>query len=163
MLAGRTIPLKTNLSLLGITAETNMSWHTHVSDIAKRASQKLGILFRTKHLYSPEQLLILYKAQIRPTVEYCSHIWSAAPKNTLKMMDSIQKRAVRLINDSELTSNFDSLERPRNRRRFISFLQIFSWKLFPRNITDRSTTCDSCRTHKTDSEISLICSRPRDS
>nr|CAI5825982.1 unnamed protein product [Callosobruchus analis] len=42
----------------------NMSWHDHVATIAKTASQKLGVLFRCRKLYTPEQLLLLYKAQI---------------------------------------------------------------------------------------------------
>nr|CAI5856688.1 unnamed protein product [Callosobruchus analis] len=31
-------------------------------------------------VYTPEQLLVLYKAQIRPSLEYCSHVWGRSPK-----------------------------------------------------------------------------------
>nr|CAI5824154.1 unnamed protein product [Callosobruchus analis] len=40
-----------------------MSWHDHVITIAETASQKLGVLFRCRNLYKPEQLLLPYKAQ----------------------------------------------------------------------------------------------------
>nr|CAI5832304.1 unnamed protein product [Callosobruchus analis] len=36
-------------------------------------TKKLGVLFRCRKLYTLEQLLLLYKAQIRPSLEYCSH------------------------------------------------------------------------------------------
>ena len=60
-----------------------------------------------------EQMLTLYKAQIRPSLEYCSHIWSSVPKHTLGLLDSIQKRAIRLIANPELTRHLDSLEHRR--------------------------------------------------
>nr|CAI5839320.1 unnamed protein product [Callosobruchus analis] len=98
-----------------------MSWHDHVATIAKTASQKLGVLFRCRKLYTPEQLLLLYKAQIRPSLEYCSHVWGCAPKHSLKLLDSIQNRAVKLIDTDNLTNNLHSLE---DRRR-VAGLSLF--------------------------------------
>nr|CAH7756874.1 unnamed protein product [Callosobruchus chinensis] len=48
-------------------------------------------------------LLTLYKAQIRPSLEYCSHIWGAAAPTTLSILDAVQRRAIRLICDAALT------------------------------------------------------------
>ncbi|CAH2008232.1 unnamed protein product [Acanthoscelides obtectus] len=47
----------------------------HISSIAADAGKNLGYLFRfrTKQYFSPHDLLTLYKAQIRPSLEYCSH------------------------------------------------------------------------------------------
>nr|CAI5829969.1 unnamed protein product [Callosobruchus analis] len=107
--------------LLGINISGNMSWHDHVVSIAKTASRKLGVLFRCRKLYTPEQLLLLYRAQIRPSLEYCSHVWSCAPKHSLKLLDSIQNRAVRLIDTPNLTRDLDSLEH----RRRVAALSLF--------------------------------------
>ena len=52
----------------------------------------------------------MYKSQIRPCLEYCSSIWGAAPKTTLAHLDSIQKRAIKLIGREELTSNLPPLQ-----------------------------------------------------
>nr|CAI5841469.1 unnamed protein product [Callosobruchus analis] len=81
-----------------------MSWHDHVATIAKTASQKLGVLFRCGKLYTPEELLLLYKAQIRPSLEYCSH-----------------NRAVKLIDTDNLTKDLHSLEH----RRRVAGLSLF--------------------------------------
>nr|CAH7718516.1 unnamed protein product [Callosobruchus chinensis] len=48
---------------------------------------------------TPSNLLTLYKAQIRPSLEYCSHIWGAAAPATLSILDAVQRRAIRLIGD----------------------------------------------------------------
>nr|CAH7726604.1 unnamed protein product [Callosobruchus chinensis] len=44
---------------------------------------------------SPSNLLTLYKAQIRPSLEYCSYIWGAAAPTTLSILDAVQRRAIR--------------------------------------------------------------------
>nr|CAH7743829.1 unnamed protein product [Callosobruchus chinensis] len=41
-------------------------------------------------------LLTLYKAQVRPSLEYCSYIWGAAAPTTLSILDVVQRRAIRL-------------------------------------------------------------------
>nr|CAH7729875.1 unnamed protein product [Callosobruchus chinensis] len=88
-----------------------MIWHEHVSSIATAAGKKLGYLFRARKYFSPSNLLTLYKAQIRPSLEYCSHIWGAAAPTTLSILDAVQRRAIRLIGDPALT--------------FLTFLPLF--------------------------------------
>nr|CAH7767451.1 unnamed protein product [Callosobruchus chinensis] len=75
-------------------------WHEHVSSIATAAGKKLGYLFRARKHFSPSNLLTVYKAQIRPNLEYCSHIWGAAATTTLPILDAVQRRAIRLIEGS---------------------------------------------------------------
>lgn len=88
-------------SVLGVTVSGEVSYANHVKSIAKKAAQKLGFLFRARKYFSAEQLLTLYKAQIRPQMEYCSHVWSSAPKYCLRLLDSFQRRASKLINKSQ--------------------------------------------------------------
>nr|CAH7762413.1 unnamed protein product [Callosobruchus chinensis] len=64
-----------SFKLLGVSITENMIWHEHVSAIATAAGKKLGYLFRARKYFSPSNILTLYKAQIRPSLEYCSHIW----------------------------------------------------------------------------------------
>nr|CAH7754369.1 unnamed protein product [Callosobruchus chinensis] len=74
-----------------------MIQHEHVSSIAIAAGKKLAYLFRAKKYFSPSNPLMPYKAQIRPNLEYCSHIWGAAAPTTLSILDAVQRRAIRLI------------------------------------------------------------------
>nr|CAH7739916.1 unnamed protein product [Callosobruchus chinensis] len=79
-----------------------MIWHEHVSSIATAAGKKLGYLFRARKYFSPSNLLTLYKAQIRPSLEYCcTHLGSCRP-TTLSILDAVQRRAIRLIGDPTL-------------------------------------------------------------
>nr|CAH7762552.1 unnamed protein product [Callosobruchus chinensis] len=98
-----------------------MIWHENVSSIATAAGKKLRCLFRARKYFSPSNLLTLYKAQIRPSLEYCSHIWGAAAPTTWSILDAIQRRAIRLIGDPALTCHLQ----PLSHRRAVSDRSVF--------------------------------------
>nr|CAH7760429.1 unnamed protein product [Callosobruchus chinensis] len=64
---------------------------------------------------------MLYRAEIRPSLEYCSHIWGAAAPTTLSILDAVQRRAIRLIGDLSLTC----LLQPLSHRRAVGDLSLF--------------------------------------
>nr|CAH7756014.1 unnamed protein product [Callosobruchus chinensis] len=86
-----------------------MIWHEHGSSIATAAGKKLGYLFRARKYFSPSNPRTLYKAQIRPSQEYCSHIWGDAAPTTLSILGAVQRRAIRLIGDPALTCHLQPL------------------------------------------------------
>nr|CAH7723135.1 unnamed protein product [Callosobruchus chinensis]CAH7723137.1 unnamed protein product [Callosobruchus chinensis] len=98
-----------------------MIWHEQVLSITTAAGRKLGYLFRARKYFSPSNLLTLHKAQIRPRLEYCSHIWGAAAPITLSVLDAIQRRAIRLIGDPSLTCHLQ----PLSHRRAVGNLSLF--------------------------------------
>ena len=81
----------------------------------------VGLLFRSRRYFTLSSLLTLYKAQIRPCLEYGFHLWRGASKHSLATLDAIQKRAIKLIGDPPLTNSLDSLAY----RRTISALSLY--------------------------------------
>nr|CAH7712719.1 unnamed protein product [Callosobruchus chinensis] len=67
--------------------------------LPRSRSFKLGYLFKVRKYFSPSNLLTLYKAPIRPNMEYCSLILGAGAPTTLSILDAVQRRAIRLIGD----------------------------------------------------------------
>ena len=112
---------ESSVRLLGVNISSNLLWHDHVMSIAKQASKKLGFLYRCKSFFNAQQLCLIYKSFIRPCMEYCCHVWGAAAKTTLDLLDRVQNRAIRLINDSGITNKLDSLKH----RRDVADLTIF--------------------------------------
>ena len=47
-------------------------------------------------------------------MEYCCHVWVAAAKTSLDLLDRVQNRAIRLINNPEITDKLDSLKHRRD-------------------------------------------------
>nr|CAH7728856.1 unnamed protein product [Callosobruchus chinensis] len=113
LMNNQALPRSHSCKLLGVSITENMIWHEHVSSIATATGKKLGYLFRARKYFSPSNLLTLYKAQIRPSLEYCSHIWGAAAPTTLSILDAVQRRAIRLIGDLALTCHLQPLSHRR--------------------------------------------------
>nr|CAH7722555.1 unnamed protein product [Callosobruchus chinensis] len=86
-----------------------------------RRLQQLGYLFSARKYFSPPKVLTLYKAQIRPSLESCSHIWGTDAPTTLPILDAIQRRAIRLIGDPALTCHLQ----PLSHRRAVDDLSLF--------------------------------------
>nr|CAH7737493.1 unnamed protein product [Callosobruchus chinensis] len=84
-----------------------MIWHEH--------------LFRARKYFPPSNLLTLYKTQIRPSLEYCSHIWGAAAPTSLSILDAVQRGAIRLIGDPTLTCHLQ----PLSHRRTVGDLSLY--------------------------------------
>ena len=120
-MSGQTLQNKDTFNLVGVTFEQDIRWDRHISSIASAASKKLGFLFRAKKYSTSSNLYTLYVAQIQPSLEYCSHVWGAAPPTTLNILDSVQRRAIRLINDSALTDRLPLLAH----RRAVGDLSLF--------------------------------------
>ena len=91
----------------------NLTWKTHIHSLAKHASQKLGFLPRARGFFSSSHLLTIYKSQILPSLEYCSHVWGGAPKSTLCLLNKVQSKAIRLINNPNLTKSLQPLSHHR--------------------------------------------------
>ena len=105
---------------LGLSISSNLTWKPHINSIAKHASQKLGFLSRARGYFSP-QLLTIHKSQIRPSLEYYSHVWGGASKSSLNLLDRVQSKAIRLINNPNLTNSLHSL----SHRRLVADPSIF--------------------------------------
>ena len=87
---GVTLEPESSLYILGISIHSDLNWSNHIKALAKAASRRLGVLYRAKKLFSSSQRFILYKAQVRPVMEYCSHIWGGAAVSVLEILDRIQ-------------------------------------------------------------------------
>lgn len=66
-----------------------------MNSITKSAYQKI-VFFCAKKYFTPHQVLMIYKAQIRSVL--------------LKLLDFIQRKAVYLVGDSSFTNSLTSLE-----------------------------------------------------
>ena len=70
-----------------------MAWpcHEHRETSVKK---KLGFLYRCKSFFNVQQLCLIYKSFIQPCMEYCCHVWGAAAKTNLDLLDRLQNRSL---------------------------------------------------------------------
>ena len=120
-MSGHELDISSSFTQLSLSVSSNLSRKTHIHSIAKHASQKLGFLSRARGFFSPSQLLTMYKSQIRPSLEYCPHVWGGASRPSLNLLGKVQSKAIRLINKPSLTKSLQSL----SHRRLVADLSTF--------------------------------------
>jgi len=66
---------------------------------AKKVNQILGLIKRTITCTSKEIILRLYKSLVRPHLEYCIQAWRPHLVKDIELLEKMQKRATRMIEE----------------------------------------------------------------
>jgi len=112
----RGIRVCTDLKLLGVTFTNNLSFKTHFDAIVKQASQRLHFLRVMRRLIPKSELWRIYNCLIRSILEYACQLFVSLPKSLCKNLETIQKRAHKIIcnTNHQCDCNIVSLEDRRN-------------------------------------------------
>ena len=82
---------------LGVTMNANMKVSEQCRIAASKGNQVLGMI-RRNITYKEKSLIIpLYKAIVRPHLEYCIQAWNLYLRKHVDMLEKIQRRATKLI------------------------------------------------------------------
>ena len=84
---------------LGITFQDDLQFTKHLADKFKKANSMLGLIHHSFQYIDNEMLIHLYKALVRPHVEYASSVWSPFMLRDIKLIEGVQRRATRLSRD----------------------------------------------------------------
>ena len=82
---------------LDVTFSADMKVSEQYGIAASKGNQMLGLIRRTI-MYKKKQLIVpLYKAVVRPHLEYCIQAWRPYRKNDIDKLERIQRRATEMI------------------------------------------------------------------
>ena len=81
---------------LGITISHDLSWSLHVVEVVNKANKVLGLIKRTIGSVNKEIFSTLYKALVRPILEYASPVWCPYLVKNIVLLEKVQRRASRL-------------------------------------------------------------------
>ena len=105
----------TEIEILGLCYDKHLSFHRHISNIAKKAAGKLVPLRRISWAVDKGEMEILYKSQIRSAMEFSPLTWGGAAHTHLELLNKVQRRAERLIHGENIEdSNLDNLQHRRD-------------------------------------------------
>ena len=66
--------------------------------LTRKFQSNVGLLLRKYIMYKEKQQIVpLYKAIVRPHLEYCSQAWRPYHKKDIDMLERIQRRATKMI------------------------------------------------------------------
>ena len=95
---GDAVPFRTKQEKdLGVTFSADMKVSEQCGIAASKGNQILGLIRRTI-MYKEKQLIVpLYKAIIRPHLEYCIQTWRPYRNKDIDKLERIQRRATKMI------------------------------------------------------------------
>ena len=114
---------------LGVWLESSLSWDYHINYICAKANKVLSLIRRTFGSNNPEGVSTAYKTLVRPILEYGCQVWNPYLVKHIKSIESIQRRATRVIcgSEKEYQERLGVLKWPslELRRKFICLVQMY--------------------------------------
>ncbi|XP_063884696.1 uncharacterized protein LOC135113371 [Scylla paramamosain] len=131
---GLPLELQESVKILGVEVDQGLRFDRHLKHIALKASYRVSSLRRVANLLDRRGRLFLYKAQIRPYLEYAAISWMSCAATHISKLDGIQRRVLRLVEAAGAPAHpevpIDTLEH----RRDVAALVVFhkaqaDWRL----------------------------------
>ena len=97
LFGGTLVPETTTITLLGVKVDAKLTFSDHLRSVATRARQRLGVLNRAAHILTPAGRTTVYKAFVRPVMEYAPLVWMGAAQSHLQRLNNVQRRALHAI------------------------------------------------------------------
>ena len=82
-----------------------LTWKPHISLLASKLSKSIGIIHKSRFFLSTQSLRTLYNSMILPYLYYCNLAWGGTYKANLQRIVILQKRALRIVNNSTYDAN----------------------------------------------------------
>ena len=82
---------------LGVIVDDTLKFHVHTAAAAKKGNQMLDVIKKAYCTCDALTIPILYKAMVRPLLEYGNVIWGPHYKMDMRSIESVQRRATKLI------------------------------------------------------------------
>ena len=111
---GKEISLDVKATHLGIDISVDLQFTTHFLKILKKFRKRVNLLCHMGLHLNPQSISLLYKAYVRPAVEYAVPVWFCrVPLNLLAKLDVLQAKVCRRLLKSAGMS-FDRYETKEN-------------------------------------------------
>ena len=100
------LPRLTSVTDLGIHYSDSLNFSEHISTKASQMRRLLGFILR--NFFQNETKIILYKACVRPIVEYCSFLFSNLRLSDILKVEGIQRDFTRKILKNDQLTDYKS-------------------------------------------------------
>lgn len=82
---------------LGVTIDKDLNFKQHLKQVIKNCAQKIYVLGKIRNKLTQRAVVDIYKTMIIPLLDYGDIFYDSGSKSLLNKLDSLERRAVRLI------------------------------------------------------------------
>ena len=82
---------------IGVTVDCNLSFDEHINNITKKSNMLVGVIRRTYTYLDEASFSLLFKAIVRPHLEYAQAVWHPYKRKHINQIERVQRRATKLI------------------------------------------------------------------
>ena len=117
---------------LGVTISDNLKSSDHIMGMVKKANQKIGMIRRCFSSLTKDKVLVLYRSIVRPILEYGSPVWNPHLRKDVNLIESTQRRCLRLCNENIVLSSLEM------RGHFTDLYEVYKYlnNLYKNGMTD---------------------------
>ena len=98
-----------NVKDLGVIVDETLKFEKQISERIKKANSVLASIKRTIRYMDKSVFTMLYKSIVRPILEFCWAVWNPHLVKQIKSIESVQRRATKLVPDIKHLSYKDRL------------------------------------------------------
>ena len=92
--------------LLGITIDNKPCWDSHINNVCKTVSRRVFLLSKLRYIVDIDTRKLFFNAYIKPHIDYAPVVWDGCNDVLKKRLNSLHRRAVKLIlTDTTLTTD----------------------------------------------------------
>ena len=91
---------------------SSLKFHSQATSATNSANRVMGLIKKSFSILNRKTLLILYKALVRPHLEYANVVWGPNYIGDCNMMERVQRRATKCIQDLEYDQRLVTLKLP---------------------------------------------------
>ena len=82
---------------LGVQMDESLRFEKQISNVVQKANGVLASIKRTFKYINIDSFPVLYKSLVRPHLEYRNSIWSPYMVKDIRLMESVQRRATKIV------------------------------------------------------------------
>ena len=116
MFGSTTLPLQDYIRILGVDLDRELRFDRHLKHVVHLASLRVSALRRVAYFLDKRGIMLLYKAQVRPYLEYGALTWMSSASTHLQRLDKVERRAKRLLEDNHQPPDATPLDTLEHRR-----------------------------------------------
>ena len=118
--------IEKSTKFLGLLIDENLSWRDHISYVNRKISRTLFSLKQVKQFLPIDCMNTLYFSLVQSHLSYGLLAWGNATKSVLHRTCMLQKRAIRIVNNSKYNSHTDPLFKSSNILKLPDLLELQS-------------------------------------